>query len=62
MYNSGMEIPSDDFILLSVIDMRMRDGGGLDEECASLGRDREEIVKRLKVIGYRYDKDNNAFK
>lgn len=57
-----MEMPSDNFILLSVINMRLRDGGDLDEECAVLGWDKEELFVRLREIGYEYDENAAAFK
>lgn len=55
-------MPSDDFILLSFINMRLRDGDDLDEECASLGWEKEALIVRLRNIGYSYDEEQNAFR
>lgn len=57
-----MSIPTDPVILLSYINTRLRDFyPNLDELCADLSVDREELVKKLAVINYHYDSQTNQF-
>ena len=57
-----MSIPTDPVILLSYINTRLRDFyPNLDELCADLSVDREELVKKLAVIDYHYDSQTNQF-
>lgn len=57
-----MTLPSDDGILLSFINMKLRDEySSLDDLCYDEDVSREEIEKRLKNIGYAYSEDKNAF-
>lgn len=66
MYHSGREInmiPQDTNILLSYINTSLRDKfPDLEELCAELDIDREELEERLKKAGYRYDPSKNCFK
>lgn len=56
-------LAEDAYMLLSILNMRLRDEfASLDELCASLGEDREEIEARLGAIGYFYDEGENAFR
>lgn len=58
-----MDLPQDDYILLSVINTKLRDVyGSLDELCEDLDISPEEIVARLNNLGYTYDEELNAFK
>ena len=58
-----MELPADNFILLSVINTALRDGySSFAELCEEEGIDGEEIESRLNAAGYFYDKSQNAFK
>lgn len=58
-----MELPADGFILLSVVNTKLRDGySSLDEFCSAEGVDREDVVRRLFEIGYEYDEGLNAFR
>jgi len=53
---------ADNFILLSYINTKLRDEfSSLDDLCATLGCDKEEIVSRLKSAGYEYNEDENKF-
>lgn len=55
-------LPVDDFILLSVVNTKLRDEySSLEDLCAGEGADGEEIVRRLSLLGYRYDREKNAF-
>ena len=58
-----MDLPQDDFILLSFVNTKLRDEyASLDELCEDLDLSRESIVARLEKLGYTYDEDTNAFK
>ena len=57
-----ISLPNDPMILLSVINMKLRDSySGLDELCEDMEVDREMIEKKLEQIDYRYDEDTNQF-
>lgn len=56
-------IPSDPMMLLSYINMKLRDEyDDLDALCDGLDVSKDEIVTKLGAVGYRYNKDNNQFK
>lgn len=55
-------VPSDPYIALSIINMKLRDGcGGLECECAAADINMLELVQKLKSIGYVYDVELNQF-
>lgn len=55
-------LPRDPYILLSFVNTRLRDEyPSLDELCAALDVDREELVTRLKDAGFVYDEENRRF-
>ena len=55
-------LPTDPFMLLSYINMKLRDEyASLDELCSSLDIDKEELTKRLATAGFEYDEANNKF-
>lgn len=55
-------IPEDPMILLSYINMKLRDFyPSLDILCEDLEIDRKELEDRLASIGYEYSEDNNRF-
>ena len=57
-----ISLPNDPMILLSVINMKLRDSySGLDELCEDMDVDREMIEKKLEQIDYRYDEETNQF-
>ena len=57
-----MQLPKDPVILLSFINMKLRDYyPSLAALCDDLGADEEEIHKTLAAIGYEYAADKNAF-
>ena len=57
-----MNIPNDAAILLSFVNLKLRDFySSLDEMCEDLGVDKEEIIKKLASIDYEYDEGQNAF-
>lgn len=56
-------IPKDPFMLLSFINMHLRDDGmSLDELCKSLDIDRDNLVKNLKDAGFDYLPEVNQFR
>lgn len=57
-----MILPSDPYMLLSVINMKLRDSGeNLDDLCGDLNADKDTLSADLEKIGYAYDKDINQF-
>ena len=57
-----MAIPSDPMMLLSFVNMKLRDFySSLDALCEDLSVDRDMIVSKLGAIDYEYDKDLNKF-
>ena len=62
-YNAFMIIPSDGFMLLSLINTKLRDEySSFDELCEGEDIDSEEVKTRLASLGFTYDKNLNAFK
>lgn len=59
-----MTLPQDPFMLLSIVNMKLRDGGyeSLDDMCLSLGVDKEEITQRLHDAGFDYNPDIRQFR
>lgn len=58
-----MILPADDFILLSVINTKLRDiYSSLESLCDEEEIDMAELCRRLARAGYSYDKAQNAFK
>ena len=55
-------LPQDPIILLSYVNTKLRDDyDSLDELCAALDADQEELVRRLEAVGYTYDEKKNRF-
>ena len=55
-------LPSDPIMLLSVVNMKLRDSyASLDALCDDLDVSEEEIVSRLSEVGYAYSKERNQF-
>lgn len=58
---SGM-LPQDPIILLSFVNTKLRDEyPSLDELCAALDADREELLRKLESVGYAYAEERNQF-
>ena len=56
-------LPEDPIMLLSVINMKLRDQySSLDALADGLDADAEEIKKKLEAAGYKYDPAQNQFK
>lgn len=57
-----MELPKDPMILLSVVNMKLRDYySSLDELCEDMHVNKEEIIDRLKAVGFEYSPEHNRF-
>lgn len=57
-----LELPKDPMMLMSVINMKLRDFyPDLDALCDDLGIDREELEKTLSAAGFEYNKEYNRF-
>ena len=55
-------LPKDPVMLLSVINMKLRDRyTSLDALCEDMDVSREEIVRALDEIGYTYNPQTNQF-
>lgn len=55
-------LPQDPMILLSYVNTKLRDEYvSLDELCAALDVDREELVGRLEGVNYSYNPERNQF-
>ena len=57
-----MDLPQDPYILLSFVNMKLRDAyPSLAALCEDLGADEKELRARLAAAGFTYDADKNAF-
>ena len=57
-----MNIPQDPFILLSFINLKLRDEfSSFDELCKSLDLNPDNIKKTLKEAGFSYNPETNQF-
>lgn len=55
-------LPKDPIMLLSVINTNLRDCySGLDELCEAKDVMKEDIIKALEAIDYKYDINKNQF-
>lgn len=58
-----MALPKDPFILLSMINMKLRDSySSLDALCDDMDEDKDEIISTLSAAGFEYDESTNSFK
>ncbi len=56
-------MPKDPFILLSMINMKLRDSySSLDALCDDMDEDKNEIISILSSAGFEYDENTNSFK
>lgn len=57
-----MELPQDPFMLLSVINTKLRDFySSLDALCNDMDVDKDEICEKLKGVGFEYYSEMNKF-
>ena len=58
-----MPIPKDPVILLSFINLKLRDEySDLNDLCLGLNLDQEELCEQLGKIDYKYEETSNQFK
>ncbi len=58
-----MPLPKDPFILLSVINMKLRDFyPSLDALCEDMNENKEEIIALLSSAGFEYSESENRFR
>ncbi len=56
-------IPSDPFMLLSFVNMKLRDEyGSLEALCEDLDLEKSTITEKLEAVGYRYDEESKQFR
>ena len=61
LYNKAM-LTNDPFMLLSAVNMKLRDSDlTLDELCADEEISAEEVTQKLAAIGYVYDENRRTF-
>lgn len=57
-----MSLPNDEYMLLSVINTKLRDCySSLDDLCDDMNESREEIERRLNSVGFEYNEELNKF-
>ncbi len=57
-----MELPNDPFMLMSVVNMKLRDRyKSLDELCDDMNISREELCEKLRAAGFEYSEENKKF-
>lgn len=57
-----MELPNDPFMLMSVINTKLRDCyDNLDTLCADMNIDKKELIDKLADFGFEYNKEQNKF-
>ena len=55
-------LPQDPIILPSYVNTKLRDEyTGLEDLCDALDIDREELVRKLEGVNYRYSPERNQF-
>ena len=60
-YNTAM-LPNDPYMLLSAVNMKLRDGGQtLERLCEDEEISEEEVKAKLSGIGYSYDEQRRTF-
>lgn len=56
-------IPSDPFMLLSFVNMKLRDEyDSLEALCEDLSLEKDAINEKLEAVGYRYDEGAKQFR
>ncbi len=57
-----MTMPEDPMMLYSFLNMKLRDEyPSLDALCEDLNVSKDEILKKMKSIGFEYDSERNRF-
>ena len=56
------DLPKDPVMLLSIVNMKLRDGcPSLEELCSAEDISPEELEERLSAVGFQYDPTRNQF-
>ena len=56
------DLPKDPVMLLSVVNTNLRDYcSTLDDFCKTQNIQKEELIRKLEQINYRYDENRNQF-
>lgn len=59
----SIQLPNDPIMLLSVVNMKLRDSySSLEALCEDTEISPEELENKLRAVGYEYDKETNQFK
>ena len=57
------QLPKDPMLLVSVLNTKLRDYyNNLEELCADLDVNKQELLERLSAIDYEYDAQSNQFR
>lgn len=57
-----MDLPKDPFMLMSLINMKLRDNySSLDELCEDMDIDRKMLEQQLAEAGFEYSPEHNKF-
>ncbi|MCM1517881.1 MAG: DUF4250 domain-containing protein [Pseudoflavonifractor sp.] len=57
-----MDLPKDPFMLMSLINMKLRDNySSLDQLCEDMDINREALEKQLAEAGFEYSAEHNKF-
>lgn len=57
-----MELPADPVMLMSVINMKLRDTyDSLEQLCKEMEIDKDELVRKLAEAGFEYSSENKRF-
>lgn len=57
-----MELPADPVMLMSVINMKLRDTyDSLEQLCKEMDIDKDELVRKLAEAGFEYSNENKRF-
>jgi hypothetical protein len=60
---TNSNLPKDPFMLLSMVNMKLRDGyDTLDSLCRDLDVEKEELTRRLRAAGFEYVETINQFR
>ena len=55
-------VPQDPMMLYSFLNMKLRDQyASLDELCDDLALPKDEILEKMKMVGFEYDAHHNKF-
>lgn len=61
--NRDSLLAMDPVILSSILNMKLRDNfSSLKALCEDVGIEEEEVIAKLKAVGYEYDDNSNQFK